>query len=397
MSDTKKHIFKSHITFNAPKMTDNSDDLIQTVPAPTKEEGADNQVEWKDLDDRDVKDADNTDITIDINDKREQRHIDGDPDKVPSNTVVTGVESVRLWATLEGPDVSYMPNGLRDILLYLGNCDRAIDNYRNHVLGQEGFLGYTKAAITGLGNIIGHILGLFKTGLFYGWRDFKHSEVADWCASNYFSKLRINRIPYEPLKENMVDIPQGMKGKYIDAVNIIEKFLNAADMVTLSNRMVATTRAIWEDLNASNPQMTYFIPVDKKAKTAYFNSDILTIFAESSKIFTTNTKLQEAKFKDVFSSMAEFSDTVEKAIDLDSHLRLVATVHENLEEIEKFITKIVTRKDKINDQQLETLVDMVRAWANYFDCYATVCNDLNRIDHNLTLILHKWKDYLLNQ
>ena len=55
-----------------------------------------------------------------------------------------------------------------------------------------------------------------------------------------------------------------------------------------------------------------------------------------------------------------------------------------IEETVKEIADIVSTKD-ISRQQLDMLSKLARTWAVHFDRFATVINDVYRIDHNVTL------------
>jgi hypothetical protein len=65
---------------------------------------------------------------------------------------------------------------------------------------------------------------------------------------------------------------------------------------------------------------------------------------------------------------------------------------EEIEETVKEIAENIDGKD-LTRQQLDMLSKIARAWGTHFDRFATVINDVYRIDHNVTLDIVQIRKY----
>ena len=329
-------------------------DFVEDIPVPTQEEGGNTLPEPKNLDDEDPKDPTNVDIVIDI----------GDSGRSEDTQMKFQQQREQLIAQLH-------------MLEYLSN------NEKLGYIGQEGFVSALKNSVTGLANIMGHILNLFKTSLFDGWRDFKRSELAEYSDSNRFTMGRLySSENFQKVAFLQVDTPKGMIGSYIDAIASLQKFLDMLNMLDRSTKMLRMTETIYTDIVKVNPSFSSHVNDVYREMTPPL---VAKYFDETSKIFTAR-KDDKQQFRTLFKDMREYETCVKQCIHMDSHLRAVASVHSRMEDISQLVDKIIENADKMTRPQVDDLVKMVRMYAETFDRYAVVINDLNRVNHNLTFV-----------
>ena len=174
----------------------------------------------------------------------------------------------------------------------------------------------------------------------------------------------------------------GDVGKYSDALKIIEKFLNDLDLSHKSDQMLDLVTAIRDDLHKQNPNFTSHV---RDANRLMLADSVMKNFNDTGKIFSTKER-EEDLFKNLFNDPKDLEVTVKKCIDMDTHLRAVASIHDRVKDIEAIVESIGGELNnvQINKFQLDDLAKMVKMFANIFTAYATVINDLYRVNHNLT-------------
>lgn len=328
-------------------------DTIQNVPTPTKEEGHSPDPEIVDLDDISPKEPDSTDIVIEINDNRSEER------------------------TVEMRELK------NKILFMLNDFDNKIRMYNQGYIGQEGIANPIKNFLTGTVNILGHIGNLFKTGLLYGWRDFKRGELADYVESNRLTMTRIYNADFFRIEEKVVPVPQGMKGPYEVALKSLTDYMKAIDMPKRAKQMEQTVESIYKDMHKANPTFTSQV---KDIRRTYTTPELEKLFNDTGKIFTPDKKRIEDKFGKVFDSMKQYEAVIKSSIDTDDYLRQVAGIHGRLESIQNTVTKIIDDSGTITKSQAEDLSKVIRGMAECFGNYGAVCTDLVRIQHNLTFV-----------
>lgn len=325
------------------------EDTIQQIPVPTKEEGASEDPPVEDLDDKDPHNPDDVDIVIDISDfnRTEERQTE-----------------LALW---------------RNTLLYqLQPVELYVRNYNlQRVAGQEGFIAN---AVTGIANVIGHVVNLFNAGVLNGWRNFKRGELTAYVDSNLATMARIYRADFYLIEDVEIDTPQGMKGTYHQALDALTMYLTKLNMLQLSNKMLKTMEAIESDMHKANPSFTSKV---KDANREFADPNVKKLFDDTSTFFTSE-KFDRQRFQDVFTGMGDYEAVIKMSIKSDDQLRQVSSVHSRLMDIQKVTGRIVDEADKLNKTQIEDLAKVARTMAETFDNYATGCADLIRVQHNLT-------------
>ena len=278
-----------------------------------------------------------------------------------------------------------------DARKYLAPLQLAYKNYRSGVLGVEGFTDTVKYALTGVVNIFGHIGNLFATGILYGWRDFKRGELTDYSDSNRLTMTRLYAIDnYERVRLMRVEHPKGMHGTYKDALKVITDCINELDMSKKSSMMVSKLDAIRADVKKKNTNFSSYVQaLNQSFKPKYIND----LFAKECKVFTTDRKDSDT-FSKLFSSMKDFEDVCKGTMDLDSELRSVAGVHSRLQDMENIALKIVPMSEYLTAAQAEDIYKVVRTCAEIFDIYGTVINDLQRVNHNLRILVEDLRNKL---
>ena len=334
--------------------------------------------------------------TIDIpNPVTEDGTIPGLPDA--SENSPDGDEAVVEEPTIDEDDYNHTDlivkfDKLRnDARKYLAPLHLAYKNYRSGVLGVEGFTDTVKYALTGVVNIFGHIGNLFTTGILYGWRDFKRGELTDYSDSNRLTMTRLYATDnYERVRLMRVEHPKGMHGTYKDALKVITDCINELDMSKKSSMMVSKLDAIRADVKKKNTNFSSYVQaLNQSFKPKYIND----LFAKECKVFTTDRKDSDT-FSKLFSSMTDFEDVCKGTMDLDSELRSVAGVHSRLQDMENIALKIVPMSEYLTAAQAEDIYKVVRTCAEIFDIYGTVINDLQRVNHNLRILVEDLRDKL---
>lgn len=270
-----------------------------------------------------------------------------------------------------------------DLHSYLNLSDKYLE------AGNEGFFDFLR----GVGNIIGHVVNLAATGLFRGWRDFKRSELEEFCDSNVFSVKAIYAGDYNLVRDMKVDLPIGMKGTYQNAVDVLTDYLNYLDMSARSKELGKLMLTIYDDVKDGDINMSrHTATVNQKL----IPQDVRTRFEKLNKIFTDD-KNDTDTFGKQFSSMTAYRSLIQKVLSADSYLRAVSGVYSNLEWINSIVCNAVALYEKKKDdpgvkENAKQLVTIVKAVAELFDTYSICVNDLSRIGHNLTLVMMRLRE-----
>lgn len=332
------------------------EDAVDDIPLPTRQGGETVEPLTLDPNGPDIPEPAHADIVIDINKNRE------------GETVV-----------VHGDDT-------RQMLLELDRIDLVAKNMCRGLVGTEDFASVMKNAVYGIVNIVGHIVSLFTTYLFDGWRDFKRGEVTEYLQSNVSLKMRMNNAEfYNTVMNTEIETPQGMKGTYPEALKSLTDFLNELNMLKRSRELKECFSEI-SDAVADGMPKNQFNTLVMSVNKVVTNPKIKTLYDKTGKFFTDN-KDGTGIVKDHFSSHRDFIEFIENVSAADEYLREIAAVYDNLMAIENDMNDIYRNSDKVDKNQLTNLAVKVRQVAEIFDQYATVCNDLNRVGHNTLIML----------
>ena len=334
------------------------EDIIDEIPAPTKEDDQPQLPQGTDLDaEEPIQGYDgNVDIIIDIDNSRNE-------------TDREMFYNERDWVHNK---IEYMERVLKV-------------QFKD---GQEGFTSFIANSLVSIPNILGHITNLFYTTLRFGFKDFKRSDLTEYSDSSRATMTRIYTMNYYEIKDTVVPTPQGMKGTYRAALDSLKAYFNALDMTSRSKQMYETIDAIATDIKKENG--TFHSLVTDYTRS-FKNSNIEKCYKDTSKYFTPD-KSEGDEFGKLFANMNEFEKVCKDAMDMDSELRAVAGVHDRMKATEEKVEEIIQYKEKLSKEQVNMLVDLVRSYGDLFEGYATCLNDLSRLDHNLMEIVKDLRD-----
>lgn len=153
---------------------------------------------------------------------------------------------------------------------------------------------------------------------------------------------------------------------------------------------------ILTNLRSSNNKV--FNDAIRDAYARYTNTSRLNSLFNDTEKYMTTKKVDMMKCSQAFPGKAAgFSEILDMLLDKgNSYLQSVAAIHSRLEEVEELVKEIAEYANRVQltRQQLDMLSKLARAWAVNFDRFATVINDVYRIDHNVTLDIVQIRKYL---
>lgn len=267
-------------------------------------------------------------------------------------------------------------------LRYLDTIDSSIKYYS--ITGNEDFLNFIKNTLTGIVNVFGHMLGVIKVSLFSILYNFKRGELSDYVSSNYLTFKRLCADDnYDELIKFKIDVPQGMKGTYINALSKLDEFLDKLDMSHRASRIEDISKSILKD---SERKDTSFTSTVNLAIKEFKTTEISMMYNNLGRIFTNNRDAT-MDFGKAFSSQKEYKTVCDKCMDGDSYLRAVSGVYDRLQNTNDNLNKLLSHSNvSLSKTNLQDLSTITRYFAETFDMYAVVIQDRLRIDHNLFMV-----------
>lgn len=315
--------------------------------------------------------------------------LDNKPIDVETPDIVVDVSGVKAPEVVEQQEIwtpTSIQGELQAILVRLDHIETLADNRLSGYVGQEDFGNFVAKTILGLVNIIGHVVKLFYTGLFHGWRDFKRSELHAYVDSNAATMQVLYRCDYNILRNTNCDLPRGMKGTYRQGIEVLTKYLSTIGMYDRAKQFENMIGNIFDSVVFNKTPMSRYVNAINRDLVP---RELEDNFKEVNKIFTDSSR-DKAKFSEVFDSMSDFKEVITRTLDADSYLREVASVHDRLMKINDIVNELVTKhSDKITAAHVKDLVNIIRTIANCFETYSVVVNDLSRFNHNLTLVVKR--------
>lgn len=393
------------------KLFDDVPSIAKSIPEPLKEDGATNPNATK-IHDTIPK---NVDVNVNVNTKDlpKNNSPEGvDETGVSSDTATLPDQAVREWTEPHNVDdevaveswgmctrtTRYMyTSSINEALVCLKPANMAI--YSDlHMAATESFSNFVFRGLTGVVNVVGHMVNLFRTALFDGWRDFKRSELTAYCQSNVATihHLRHSGLDFDKCANLDVYVPQGMTSDYIKTTNAMFAYLDELNLYEMSKQMIEVCENILTNLRSSNNKV--FNDAIRDAYARYTNTSRLNSLFNDTEKYMTTKKVDMMKCSQAFPGKAAgFSEILDMLLDKgNSYLQSVAAIHSRLEEVEELVKEIAEYANRVQltRQQLDMLSKLARAWAVNFDRFATVINDVYRIDHNVTLDIVQIRKYL---
>lgn len=285
---------------------------------------------------------------------------------------------------------------LKSTLTQLAQIRRIVENNRLGLVGLESFLSPVVNGFAGILNVIGHVVNLGKTGLFHGFRDFKRSELMDYTDSNFATMQRLYMAKYVDCMDLMCDRPEGLITTYAKALDAIFAFLDELDLAAKSKQMLEAGNLLLDSVRSQNSTFTTTV---SDVYREYGNlSKINSLYSKVETCFSSSrNEAGQVPYRKLYNSQREFTDVVKSLLGKgNTHLRSVAGVFSRLEELEEVITELANTVNEVNlsRSQLDVLSKIARAWAEQFDKFAVVVNDIYRIDHNVTLNVQDLRKHL---
>lgn len=269
---------------------------------------------------------------------------------------------------------------------------RAIENAKSIVrimnadnfVATESIYSAARNAVFGLVNIVGHLTSLFTNTLFNGWRDFKRSELNFYVHSNIATVNALYKLRYIEVEDVDVPVPQGMKGRYNTAVIGLISYFDTVNMLKLVKAMKSVSKSVVTAIKENGTLKFEDNNVNfKKLK------DIKKSFESLSTSFANDAgdDFNNRKFKDVFTDSHEMGKVIDNVIDCDKFFREVSSVYDNVEDVENNFREVANIASSLTSKQLDALADVARMYAETITDYATAINDLNRVQHNLVMVI----------
>ena len=384
---------------------DEDPDIAHSLPDPLKETGATYPKAPNP-----VKPPRDVHVNVNINTKgiHEEPEVRNDVD-TSSDTFHTSDGSIREWteptsensADIKDEMFSHFNygkyNSYRNSLLSsLYTANRFVYNDLHKMPCTEGLMNNITNGVVGVGNIIGHILNLFRTGLFDGWKDFKRSELRAYVQSNEVTMIRFNSRNYSDSCLNItVDVPEGMVSPYSKTLDVLFEFLDELNLNDVSKEILETSDTILSSLKAQN---NTFNNIVKDVYNDYGNNAHIEAKFRNTERHMTTKRTDKMLFKEAYpGGFEELKAVIDRLITVgNTHMQSVAAIHSRMEETEEVVNAIAKLVDvkAIGRPQLDQLSKISRAWAYNFDKFATVINDVYRIDHNVTSNIMQCRKFL---
>lgn len=400
---------------------DDEPSIAEQIPEPRKEQGGDNT---NPVAPRPVVKERHVDVNVNVNyPKGANEPPEKEPEGVSSDTITVPDAAVPEWTesnsdatdltreAMESYDVvplfkehvnhsnyGSFNAALHEISLMLGENFAYCRNSKYLLIGNEGLVSFVGAAVDKVHDVVNHLLAIFKTALFDGWRDFKRSELNFYYDKAGFRVKRLFRLPYETCANVELYIPQGMTTPYSKTVEDSLKCLDVINMDEQSKNILKAAEGVLTNLRSGGTNFNSV--VDDLRSDFLKHSDADRVFDIASRNFSDRDKSATSIFQKQFKTMQQFKDCVVKVADVGNrYLQGVASIHSRLEETEEVVSEIcdIIERDNrkeihISRSQIDILSKVARAWAVLFDHYAVIINDIQRLDHNLYLSLEHMID-----
>ena len=257
------------------------------------------------------------------------------------------------------------------------------------VAGEEGFGSFVLNCLTGIANTITGILFLFKTGLFDGWRDFKRSELTEYCQAHVFTVKRLKHLTEGEFAPTEFEKPRGMLGSYMNAINSLEAVFNEMNIEAAAKRMLTVAKDIRDKIRTPDNVLSGIIEASNRDFDK-IEKNVTKVFDKSSAIFTEK-KTDTATFKELYGNTMQFEAVIDKLQDMDDVMRSVAGIESTMEDIEKVVKETIddVKRYSVNipKKTLDQFVAMIRNWGFMFEKFSVAVNDLYRVNHNVCINL----------
>ena len=277
-------------------------------------------------------------------------------------------------------------NRSKDRITYMHNVltqEYAIIDRR---MGMEGFSAFLRNILTSISNSVQHIMYLFRTAIFSGWKDFKRSEMMVYC-DNYASTLkRVLACDLPTYVDMELDTPKGFKGSYLRGMTLISEACKDIDMLQRANKMEVLIKKISNIVIYG--ENTFNAIIDSANRDFANTKNVDIAFNKTEQAFTTSSSAK-ATFRELYGTMEGLADTIDTMKEMEKDFQDVSLVAARLESIESIVAGFIDHPNiaKLSKENLTTLGDIIKSMGFVFEKYSILMNDLFRINHNIALNL----------
>lgn len=255
--------------------------------------------------------------------------------------------------------------------------------------GQEGLFSVLTRILSGILNILMHVVHTFKTNIFKFYKDLKRTELRYYHESNVASVRRILNVDYGALSRMIVPVPNGMVSSYDETVEAIDKCQMAMDM---TNR-IASIKKFACDIH---DRVISFQSLDDNnglliQERVYDIDGITKAFTVLTRHLTSK-RTDQSEFLKVFPTPSSLPTVDKKLLDMEHYQTEVSGVFSVLETIEGYFTNILkfissNQHANVSKKDLQSLSVICTVLAKIFDMYGVVSMDQHRVEHNMVEVL----------
>ena len=263
-----------------------------------------------------------------------------------------------------------------------------VTNLKELKEGEEGWWENTKSILIGVGNVIGHVLNLFKTNVFKFYKSLKRTEIVYYNESNAVTMKLLFKIPYTDICDCDMPFPNGLTTTYMDALDKTKRAIEALDILTKSKSALVNSKKILDGLN----KKAVMKDLITNSITALDTTDAQALYDLATKAVdeNKNTTKEKRKFKQLFMSMSDLERCNKLAMSFTEYVDQVHPTYKNMtvlsdifNQIVKFVERNPSSIDKTDVENLGTLAFSI---GKVFDMFATLLFIFHKLEHNLVEI-----------
>ena len=258
-------------------------------------------------------------------------------------------------------------------------------------IGQEGlnssFIGRLFVSVV---DVFTGLALTFKSNMTRFYKSVKRSELHEFIDSNKVKTAVVYRIPFEKVYDYNIDVPANLGGTYKEAITAVENVFIKLNAVPIAQATLASLKNILRAMTTADPGVSDLIStssnvIDRQVKV------VKPVVLECQKNFSG--KFAEKKqFKDVFLTVAELRDCVDKLLALEPRLQdahklngFVTEMEQVLKGMVKAIETTPENQKRLTPKELTQLGETAKGTALLFDAYGLAAMRQLALEHNLVL------------
>ena len=260
------------------------------------------------------------------------------------------------------------------------------DNFAAIISDAKRIAASDEGFVTSLRNVLDLFIrsgNTLKNSIFRMNRSLKVGEMEKYINDHTLIVKSIEKLNYFDIKEVGVDRPYGMKGKYTEAIGLINQIfrdLDAPAMMEVAIKSFTKIREQYlrkEDISKEVDELYSTLNV-KRSMLDQAAKDINATFTQGN---------SGTKFKDLFGSMEELSTSKTMTIEAEKYLESAKGLSERSTVLVGTISDITAFSDSTLPSGLKTqMAESALLMARICDTYGTCATHLMSMAHNLTLV-----------